>query len=104
MRGTPRFSLPTQLVLEYCLAAPARWFHGYTLISELDLPSGTLYPVLMRLADAGWLESRWESPAPGGRPPRRLYRLVGGAAPEARALLLAWAARGTSPGTLRPAT
>lgn len=76
------------------MRAPSRWQHGYALMTALDLPSGTLYPLLMRLADSGWLEVRWELPAPGGRPPRHLYRLAGGAASEARALLRTWATRG----------
>jgi PadR family transcriptional regulator len=76
------------------VAVPSRWHHGYALMTGLDLPSGTLYPLLMRLADSGWLEVRWEAPIPGGRPPRHLYRLAGGAASEARALLRAWATRG----------
>ncbi len=63
-------------------------------MTALDLPSGTLYPLLMRLADSGWLEVRWESPIPGGRPPRHLYRLARGAASEARAVIRAWATRG----------
>lgn len=47
--------------------------------AELDLKSGTVYPLLARLEKAGWLESRWEEidPAEAGRPRRRLYRLTG---------------------------
>lgn len=104
MRRALRFSPATQLVLEHFVAAPSRWLYGYTLITELDLPSGTLYPVLIRLADAGWLETRWEGRAEQGRPPRHLYRLAGGAAPEARGVLEKWAARALSDGTPRPAT
>ena len=93
MRTQPRFSPATQLVLEHFAAAPARWHYGYTLMTALELSSGTLYPVLMRLADAGWLDTRWEAPVRSGRPPRHMYRLAGGAAPEVRALLRKWAAR-----------
>ena len=103
MRRSLRFSPATQLVLEHFVAAPSRWLYGYTLMTALDLPSGTLYPVLIRLADTGWLETRWEGPARNGRPPRHLYRLAGGAAPEARALLGKWAARALSDGAPRTA-
>lgn len=104
MRRSPRFSPASQLVLEHFVAAPSRWFYGYTLMSALDLPSGTLYPVLIRLADAGWLETRWEPPAENGRPPRHLYRLAGGTALEARAVLRKWAARALTDGAPRTAT
>lgn len=52
------------------------WRHGYDLSRETGLKSGTLYPLLMRLADRGWLETRWEDSPEPGRPPRHLYRLT----------------------------
>ena len=36
-----------------------------------------MYPILMRLADRGLLETGWETDPPIGRPPRHLYRLTG---------------------------
>jgi DNA-binding PadR family transcriptional regulator len=53
------------------------WRYGYDLCQELDLKAGTLYPILMRLADRGLLETAWEKDAPPGRPPRHMYRLTG---------------------------
>jgi len=35
-----------------------------------------MYPILIRLADRGLLETNWESDVPVGRPPRHLYRLT----------------------------
>ena len=52
------------------------WRHGYRLMQATGLKSGTLYPLLMRLADGGLLESRWEDSPQAGRPPRQLYRLT----------------------------
>jgi PadR family transcriptional regulator PadR len=51
---------------------------GADLLSSTDLASGRLYPILMRLEEAGWLKSRWEKadPALVGRPRRRLYRIT----------------------------
>ncbi len=46
------------------------------LATEVHLKSGSLYPILVRLADRGLLEATWE-PGPEGRPPRHLYRLTG---------------------------
>lgn len=93
MRRVPRYSPATRLVLEYFVAAPSQWCYGYQLMTTLDLSSGTLYPVLIRLTDARWLQTRWDAPTKDGRPPRHLYRLAAGAAPEARAILSKWAAR-----------
>ena len=60
-----------------CLAAgPDRWRYGYELLDETGLKSGTLYPILMRLAERGLLEAAWEDDAPPGRPRRHLYRLT----------------------------
>jgi PadR family transcriptional regulator, regulatory protein PadR len=41
----------------------------------VHLQSGSLYPILVRLADRGLLETSWE-PGVGSRPPRHLYRLT----------------------------
>jgi DNA-binding PadR family transcriptional regulator len=44
-------------------------------MSETGLKSGSLYPILARLADRGVLDATWEQDAPLGRPPRHCYRL-----------------------------
>jgi PadR family transcriptional regulator, regulatory protein PadR len=56
--------------------APTRWRYGYDLIKETGLKSGTLYPILMRLADRGLLEAQWQEPEQPGRPARHAYRLT----------------------------
>ena len=62
-------------VLRALAADPARWRYGYDLATEVHLKSGSLYPILVRLADRGLLETSWE-PSRGSRPPRHLYRLT----------------------------
>ena len=52
------------------------WQHGYELSKHTGLPSGTLYPLLMRFAERGWVEARWTAAAAPGRPPRHIYRLT----------------------------
>ena len=52
------------------------WAHGYELTQLTGLRSGTLYPLLIRLEDQGYLEAEWQAPAAGGRPPRHAYRLT----------------------------
>jgi DNA-binding PadR family transcriptional regulator len=60
-----------------CLAAESDgWSHGYGLLVETGLKSGSLYPILMRLAERGLLDAAWEPDPPVGRPPRHLYRLT----------------------------
>jgi PadR family transcriptional regulator PadR len=63
-------------VLRALAADPSRWRYGYDLATEVHLQSGSLYPILVRLADRGLLEATWE-PGPEGRPPRHLYRPSG---------------------------
>lgn len=55
---------------------PAAWRYGYDLGAEVGLKSGSLYPMLMRLAERGLLETKWEDNPPAGRPTRHLYRLT----------------------------
>src|ERR1700682_4754136 len=62
------------------------WKFGYAISQATGMGSGTLYPILARLGEAKWLESRWQ-PSESGRPPRRLHRLTALGAREARALL-----------------
>jgi PadR family transcriptional regulator, regulatory protein PadR len=63
-------------VLRALACEPSRWRYGYDLVTEVRLKSGSLYPILVRLADRGLLEATWE-PGPEGRPPRHMYRLSG---------------------------
>jgi len=62
-------------VLRALAAGPAQWRYGYDLATEVHLKSGSLYPILVRLADRGLLETSWE-PGIDSRPPRHLYRLT----------------------------
>ncbi len=63
------------------------WRHGYELAKETGLKSGTLYPVLIRLADRGLVEACWEEEQPAGRPRRHLYRLTPDGVAAAQAAL-----------------
>jgi DNA-binding PadR family transcriptional regulator len=95
MARLPNTSPQTLLVLEALLEAPAAWHYGYALSQRTSLRSGTLYPLLMRLAEQGWLETRWTEPERPGRPPRHTYRLTTeGARAAAAQLANTWAERG----------
>ena len=75
MTRTRRPSTQTVDVLAALAAAPASWRYGYELGLDVGLSSGSLYPILVRLADREFLDSQWETNPPAGRPPRHLYRL-----------------------------
>jgi DNA-binding PadR family transcriptional regulator len=71
-----RLTRSTTRALLAFLDAPGSWRYGYDLMKVADLSSGTLYPLLARLTDEGWLESRWEESEFSGKPPRQMYRLT----------------------------
>ena len=54
----------------------SEWRHGYDLMKDTGLSSGTLYPLLMRMTDNGLVEAEWRAPVQPGRPPRHVYRLT----------------------------
>jgi PadR family transcriptional regulator PadR len=66
----------TMMVLRALAADPGRWRYGYELGMETGLKAGSLYPILVRLADRGLLDAAWEESPPPGRPARHLYRLA----------------------------
>ncbi|MFC6158196.1 PadR family transcriptional regulator [Kribbella jiaozuonensis] len=55
-----------------------RHIHGYELMEKLKTQSGTLYPILRKLEECGWLSSMWElgDPKELGRKARHGYRLT----------------------------
>jgi PadR family transcriptional regulator PadR len=71
----PRISPQTLRVLERFAQRPTAWRYGYELSRETGLKSGTLYPILMRLAKHSLLETKWVT-TQDGVPPRHTYRLT----------------------------
>jgi DNA-binding PadR family transcriptional regulator len=86
MTRARRPSPQTVAVLDALAAKASDWAHGYDLCRVLDLKAGTVYPILMRLAERGLVETAWEDDPPQGRPPRHLYRLSAAGAEHVRAL------------------
>jgi PadR family transcriptional regulator PadR len=80
MARSRRPSAQTVAVVLALAERPAAWRYGYELCRQLGLKAGSMYPILMRLADRGLLETSWETGQPAGRPPRHLYRLTGAGA------------------------
>lgn len=63
-------------LLEALSVGGRQWRHGYDLMKETGLSSGTLYPLLMRMTDQGLVEAEWREPTQPGRPARHAYRLT----------------------------
>ena len=76
MGSRAEFSPQTLSVLAALCGQPSAWQHGYALAQQTGLKSGTLYPILIRLADRGLVEACWEEEPVPGRPRRHLYRLT----------------------------
>jgi DNA-binding PadR family transcriptional regulator len=66
----------TVIVLNALANRPTEWLYGLELAKLTGLKSGSLYPILIRLADRALLESRWLPPMESGRPPRHAYRIT----------------------------
>lgn len=75
----PRLTTQTLKVLAALMTDHADSLSGAEIGRSAKLHSGTLYPILFRLEQAGWLKSWWESETPQelGRPRRRFYALTG---------------------------
>ena len=69
-------SKQTDRLLAVMLKEPLAWQHGYALMKQTGLQSGTLYPILLRLSDQGLLEAQWREADAPGKPPRHVYRLT----------------------------
>jgi len=57
--------------------------YGFDIMDATGLPSGTVYPILRRLEEAGMLRSRWEEERAARReqrPRRRYYQVTGAGA------------------------
>ncbi len=76
MKSRREFSPQTLSILAALYEQPSQWQHGYALASTTGLKSGTLYPILIRLADGGLVQACWQEEARPGRPRRHLYRLT----------------------------
>lgn len=78
MVSSVRITSAVARVLAALLDDPAADRYGLDLIRATGLPSGTLYPILIRLQRAEWLTAHWEEidPVAEGRPARRYYRMT----------------------------
>ena len=97
MASRSEFSTQTLAVLAALSDQPSQWQHGYALAKQTGLKSGTLYPILIRLADRGLVEACWQEEPVPGRPRRHLYRLTPDGLAGATAALAAAEAAADAP-------
>lgn len=85
VRVTPQ----TCAVLAVLASEPSQERYGNEISTATRIRSGTIYPILARLAAAGWVSGQWEDidPPSAGRPPRRYWRLAPAHIEQVRALL-----------------
>lgn len=84
-----RLTRSTRLILEFLLERhlePDGLTWGFEIANDTGLKGGTVYPVLSRLLDEGWLEAFWDNGTSSG-PRRRMYRLTSSGATAAARLL-----------------
>ena len=98
MPRKPNDSPHTRAVLAELTVEPRTWRYGYELCKSTGIKSGTLYPLLIRLHDQGFLESEWRPADSVGRPPRHAYRLT----PKGLALAASQRAGAGVQGSLNP--
>lgn len=71
-------SSQTAAVLALFVDEPERHIYGREIVYETGIASGSLYPILHRLAQRGFLISKWEAlevATEAGRRPRLMYQL-----------------------------
>ncbi len=79
---------PATLDVLEALMGPDEELYGLKIAQNAERKTGSVYPILARLEEAGWVESCWEREERGDRGPRRrFYRLSADGLAGARALL-----------------
>jgi DNA-binding PadR family transcriptional regulator len=66
---------------------------GLAIIKASGRPAGSVYPILERLEQTGWVTSAWEDDPERVGPRRRFYELTDAGATAARQAIVAYTAR-----------
>jgi PadR family transcriptional regulator, regulatory protein PadR len=82
-----RVTRATLDVLE-ALMGPDEGLYGLRIAQNAGRKVGSVYPILARLEEAGWVESRWEREERGERGPRRRFYRFSPEGLEAAGMLL----------------
>lgn len=100
MAKLTRVTAPTLDVVQVLLGS-AEPIWGLALAKSVERAPGTVYPILSRLEDLGWLIGEWEGESDHSGPRRRYYRLTDEGRAEAAILIAARARRVVSAPTPR---
>ena len=98
----PRVTYRTRAVLTELLAASPEGTWGLAICRATKLRAGTVYPILERLRDAGWVVHQPETGPHPGRPARGYYALTEAGREKARQTVDAPATRLPVVGRTRP--
>jgi len=86
----PQLTRQTMLIMSILMRS-GEPLAGSEIAVASRLASGTLYPILIRTEEAGWLKSEWEDKEPGSTEPRRrLYSVTALGVRRARDEAAAW--------------
>lgn len=92
MRPLQRVTAPTVEVLQALLAA-AEPVWGLRLVKATGRPAGSVYPILSRLEESGWITGSWEDDPDRDGPRRRLYSFTADGEAAAHEVVRAFQAR-----------
>jgi DNA-binding PadR family transcriptional regulator len=75
----------TQAVLKLLFDNQEGQHYGLEIAKGVELATGSVYPILIRLEQAGWITSRWENidPTVAKRRRRRYYQITEAGAQKA---------------------
>ena len=78
-RHTPATAAVVSALME---SSESIW--GLQIVKMTGLKTGTVYPILERLEDAGWITSQWDTDLTRKGPRRRYFKLETEAVPRAQ--------------------
>lgn len=87
MQPLTRVTKQTLAVLQAFLDSEDRPIWGLALSKQLQIPTGSIYPMLDRLVEYGWLQFGWEDDAARLGPRKKLYKLSEAGARESKLLI-----------------
>lgn len=85
--GTKLRRTPATLAVLAELSGAAGPMWGLQMVRDTERPAGSVYPILARLEEAGWVESEWETDQTHSGPRRRYYTLTDAGRAHAAAML-----------------
>jgi DNA-binding MarR family transcriptional regulator len=72
---------------------------GLAVIKSSGRPAGSVYPILERLEQSGWVTSKWEDDPHRVGPRRRFYELTDAGATAARQAIVSFSAKSRTAST-----